>query len=90
MMSSLYQKRICIRVSKNDTFKLQGFHDIIRKDRTDGQGGGVAVYVRENIAYKRLFNFEVAGVEAIWLSIHTIEGKILVCCCYRPPNRAGF
>ena len=70
-------------------FKLQGFHDIIRKDRTDGQGGGVAVYVRENIAYKRLFNFEVAGVEAVWLSIQTIEGKISV-CCYRPPNRADF
>ena len=49
----------------NDTFKLQGFHDIIRKDRADGQGGGVAVYVRENIAYKRLFNFGVARVEAI-------------------------
>ena len=40
----------------------------------DGQGGGVAVYVTENIAYKRLYTFEVAGVEAIWLSIQTIEG----------------
>ena len=74
----------------NDTFKLKGCHDIIRKDRADGQGEGVAVYVREKIAYKRLFNFEVAGVEAIWISIHTIEGNILVCCCYRPPNQADF
>ena len=38
----------------NGGFKLQGFHDNIRKDRAEGQGGGVAVYVRENIANKRL------------------------------------
>ena len=50
----------------------------------------MAVYVRENIVYRRLFSLDVAGVEAIWLSIQTIEGKILVCCCYRPPNRADF
>ena len=67
MMSSLYQKRICIKASQMTLFKLQGFHDIIRKDRADGQGGEVAVYVRGDTAYKRLLNFEVAGVEAIWL-----------------------
>ena len=50
----------------------------------------MAVNAREDIAYKGLFNFKVAGVEAIWLFVQTIEGKIVVCCCYRPPNRADI
>ena len=74
----------------NDTFKIKGFHYIIQKDTADGKGVGVAAYVSDNIAYKGLFNFEVAAVEATWLTIQTIEGKILVCCCYRPPNPADF
>ena len=37
-----------------DVFNLKGFHEIIRKDRP-GLGGGVAVYVKENIAFKRIF-----------------------------------
>ena len=29
-------------------------HDIFRRDR-DGHGGGVAIYIKDNIAYKRLY-----------------------------------
>ena len=32
----------------NDLFNIAGYHDIIRKDR-DGHGGGVAVFIKENI-----------------------------------------
>ena len=32
----------------------------------------------------------MAGAEGIWLSIQTIEGKIVVCYCYIPPNQAEF
>jgi hypothetical protein len=73
----------------NDVFSIPDFHDIIRKDR-DGHGGGVAIYIRNNVAYKRLHEFEVAGLEAIWVSINTIEGKILLCSCYRPPDKNEF
>ena len=73
----------------DDVFRIQGFHDIIRKDR-DGHGGGVAVYIRDNIAYKRLYEFDSPSLEALWLSINTIEGKVLFCCCYRPPDRNDF
>lgn len=73
----------------NDVFQLKGFQDIVRRDR-DGAGGGVAIYVRENIAYKRLYEFEHPGIEAIWICVHTVQGKILVCSCYRPPNNGEF
>ena len=41
----------------NDVFHLEGYHDIIRKDR-DGQGGGVAVFIKDSISFKRLFKYE--------------------------------
>ena len=65
-----------------------GFHDIIRKDR-DGLGGGVAVYVKDNIFYKRKVLYETADTEAIWLDVNTLQGKLLICCCYRPPTKAN-
>jgi len=73
----------------DDVFSIQGFHNIIRKDR-DGHGGGVAIYIRNNIPFKRVHEFEVPDLEAIWVSINTVEGKILVCCCYRPPDYNDF
>ena len=73
----------------SDLFSINGFHDILRKDR-DGHGGGVAIYIKDNIAYKRLYDYEVDGIEAIWVSVQTSEGKILICNCYRPPDRNDF
>ena len=29
-------------------------------------------------------------VEAMWISVNSIHGKILVCCCYRPPDQKEF
>ncbi len=73
----------------NNVFSLQNFHEIIRKDRSDGWGG-VAMYIRDNIIYKRMHKYERQNIEALWMQFNTIEGKILLCCCYRPPNRANF
>ena len=73
----------------NDIFAINGFHDILRKDR-DGHGGGVAIYIKDSIAYKRLYEYEVDGIEAIWVSVQTSEGKILICNVYRPPDNNEF
>ena len=73
----------------NDLFQLQGFHDIIRKDR-NGNGGGVALFIKENLTFKRLCKYETPDLEAIWVQLHTLEGKILLCCCYRPPDQNNF
>jgi hypothetical protein len=73
----------------SDVFRLQGFHDIIRKDR-DGNGGGVAIYIKDSISYKRIYKYETPALEALWIQINTIEGKILLCCCYRPPDKIEF
>ena len=72
-----------------DHLKLDGFHNIVRKDRTRG-GGGVAIYVRDCIPFKRRFDFECNGIEAVWLQVNTLEGKILICSAYRPPTQYEF
>ena len=73
----------------NDLFELKGYHDILRKDRADGYGG-IAMYVKENIIFTRIYKYEKPNLEAMWVSLNTIQGKILVCCCYRPPDRRDF
>ena len=73
----------------SNVFALPGFHEIIRKDR-GAQGGGVAVFIRDSIQFKRVYEYEKAHLEAIWLRINSIEGKVLLCCCYRPPDKVDF
>jgi len=65
---------------------VKGFHDIIRKDRAT-LGGGVAIFVKENIVYKRLIQYEKDALEALWVQINSVEGKCLIGCVYRPPDR---
>ena len=69
--------------------RLSGFYDIMRRDRPDF-GGGVAIYVKECISYKRLYEAECKNIEVMWLQLNTIEGKILLCNAYRPPDYGGF
>jgi len=35
----------------NDLFERNGYHEILRKDR-DGNGGSIAIFIKENISYK--------------------------------------
>ena len=73
----------------NTLFQLEGFHDIIRKDR-GAQGGGIAVFIRDSLFYKRIYRYEQPDLEAIWLQINSIEGKFIICTCYRPPDSNNF
>ena len=41
----------------NNLFSIEGFHEIIRKDREDGWGG-VAMFIRNTITYKRIFKYD--------------------------------
>jgi hypothetical protein len=74
-------------LSENSTqdLALQGYHQLIRRDR-DTFGGGVAAYVSCNLAYKRLSDFELANNESLWLKINTKNNKFLLAICYRPPT----
>ena len=78
-----------VSASSTHNLDLPGFHPIIRRDRSTF-GGGVAVYVRSCIPFKRKCQFESKGSEIIWIELNTLEGKIQLCTAYRPPNDTDF
>lgn len=68
---------------------IPGFNNIIRRDRPTF-GGGLAVYIRNTISFKRRVNFDCKDIENLWLEINTLDGKVLICTVYRPPNNCEF
>ena len=62
---------------------IKEYDDMLGKDRS-GHDGDIAIL---NISYKRLYKYERATLEAMWIQINTIQGKIVVCCCHRPPDK---
>ena len=71
----------------DDLFELPGFHTILRKDRAN-LGGGVGIYLKENLGYKRLLKYERADLEILWVQLNTVEGKLVLGSVYRPPGGA--
>ena len=73
----------------NSDLKLPGYQEIIRRDRPT-HGGGLAVYIRNGLSYKRVAEYESNSFEQIWLRLNTTQGKLLVCVAYRPPDYDEF
>ncbi len=48
---------------------LTSFQPPERKDRTADSHGGVMVYVKESLHYKRRTDLEIIGIECIWLEL---------------------
>ena len=51
---------------------------------------GIAMYIKENMSYKCMHNYEKFNIEAMWVSIISVQSKILICCCYQPPDKREF
>ncbi len=65
---------------------LDSFQTPERKDRTGDSHGGVLLYVRDNIHYKRRVDLEIIGTECIWIELILKTKRILFGVFYRPPN----
>lgn len=57
-----------------------------RKDRTGDNHGGVMIYVKDTLYYKRRLDLEPAGIECIWIELQLKHKKVLFGLFYRPPN----
>ena len=55
-----------------------------RKDRDDGHGG-VILYVKETLRYKRRADLEIRDIECIWIELINNHQRILFGLFYRPP-----
>ena len=72
-------------VSTNDLM-LQSYNIPERKDRTGDPHGGVIVYVKNGIFYKRREDLEIRGLECLWIEVINPRRRILFRLFYRAPN----
>lgn len=67
-------------------YKIPGYK-LIRSDRTRSSGGGVALYIRENLKpIKLAVNDPSSGIEFLFAEITTKFNKMIIAGVYRPPN----
>jgi hypothetical protein len=76
---------IFLSQTSNHDLHLTGYHPLIRRDR-DTFGGGVAVYLSNNLSYKHMHDIELPGIECLWLEITSKFNKFILAVAYRPPN----
>ena len=68
--------------------KLPGFV-CIRQDRTGNKEGygGVAMYIREDLAFRLRSDINTGGQECLWIELIRVKCKpTLLCCAYRAPD----
>ena len=65
---------------------LQSYNTPELKDRVEDRYGGVILYVKEGIRYKRRDDLEIRGIESIWIEVANKHKRILFGVFYRPPN----
>ena len=60
-------------------------YQLLRQDR-DRHGGGIAVYIAENLNPERV-DISIGDIEALWFELSQLHSKkILFGAVYRPPN----
>ncbi len=70
----------------DDDLRIPNFTRPFRCDRPDRVGGGVAIYLRDNIHGTIRNDLSVNGLEAIWVETSHNSKTILIGGFYRPPN----
>ena len=72
----------------DDLVRMQGYQTI-RKDREYSRGGGLTVYIRNEIHCKRRQDLEVLAdetTEIIWVELTLSNKSLLIAQVYRPPR----
>ena len=75
--------------NNDDLFKLDNY-DFVNVNRSNKIGGGVGIYITNQIKYKLRTDLNTSienVIESVFIEIITAVGKnIIVCLIYRPPN----
>ena len=72
----------------SNLFHIEGY-EFIRNDRETRQGGGVAVYIRSDIPFKRWICCEENTIETVWVTLRPPKlprdvTHIAIACVYHP------
>ena len=82
---------ICVSETKlsnqveTSTLEISGYNEPIRRDRQFNNGGGLLVYIKNNIHFKRCPDIENPYIENIWIQVSTLNKQFLLGLFYRPP-----
>ena len=90
-LSNYYDIIFVSKTKPNDTVKtsdleIDGFRMPLRKDRQINNGGGLMIYIKNNLCFKRRTELESNDIENIWIEINSLKNKLLVGLLHRPPN----
>ena len=70
----------------DNEIELPGY-SITRRDRSERTGGGVMIYIRENLLFNGRNGLHNSN-EAIWIQVNRTRCKpLIIGCVYRPPNQ---
>ena len=61
-----------------------------RKDRANDPHGGILIYIKDTIHYRRRQDLEPVGIECTWIEITLRNKHILFGVFYRPPNSSNI
>ena len=80
---------VCVEswLNKDTNFHFTGFKTF-RKDRTDKNGGGIVLLIRNNLAYKEKENLNIphTSVEIASITITNVKPALNLIVCYRAPS----
>lgn len=75
----------------NKSVEITNFKEPFRYDRSsDKNGGGVMIYVKNNIPCNCREDLEVTTVECLWVELYVKKIKILFGLFYRPPDSPSY
>ena len=77
----------------SDRIAIKGYHPPIRFDRpsdTQYHHGGVAIYVKDHLYCKHRPEFNVPGLEAVWIETKINQDPLLIGCIYRSPEKLVY
>ena len=72
----------------DSAISIDGF-DVIRKDRVGNRGGGVCIYIKNNLNYKVVLSESNNNIETIFIEIILHKSKLLLGVVYKPPKKDG-
>ena len=65
---------------------LESYSTPIRKDRLGDSHGGLLLYIKNGIYFKRRDDLEIRGIESLWIEISNKIKHVLFGIFYRPSN----
>ena len=74
----------------SELFQILGFK-FVHKNRIAGESGGVAMYLSDDLKWKRRADLEADEIECIWVEVDIFKGKsFLVGCIYRLSDSSSY